>query len=455
MTASLVEHRYQPRGAAKAVMESRAGEVLLSGPAGSGKTLAVLTKLLLQALKYPGMRGLILRKTGVSLGSTTLVTWRARVANEALDAGLVWFYGGSREEAAQYRFQNGSSITVGGLDNPDKIMSSEYDVIVIGEATEVTLTDWEKATSRLRNGVMPYQQLLADCNPNAPHHWLNRRCEAGQTLMLHSRHADNPLYVNADGTFTEAGEAYILGVLAKLTGVRRQRLYLGNWAAAEGLIYEGFDAAVHLVDQFEIPAGWERFWSVDFGFSHPFVLQCWAVDPDGRAYLHREIYRTQRLVEDHAADIIAACTVEDPDYVHPEGEPRLCWQGRIWTEPRPSRIICDHDAEGRATLEKHLGMSTKAALKTVTEGIQAVQSRLKVLDDGKPRLYLCRDAVLHRDQAQVDAGKPASTVEEMGGYIWADKGKEQPVKKDDDGMDAGRYFVVDQDMGANFNMRWL
>lgn len=456
MTAAVITRAFRPRGAAKQLFASRAPEILLSGPAGTGKSRACLEKLLLQALKYPGMRGLIVRKTAVSLGSTTLVTWREHVAKEAIATGLVWFYGGSREEAAQYRFSNGSSITVGGLDKPGKIMSSEYDIAYVGEAIELSVTDWEAITTRLRNGVMPYQQLIADTNPDVPHHWLNLRCDTGQTVKMESRHVDNPVYVDAGGEFTERGREYILGKLEKLTGPRRDRLYLGKWVSAEGVIYEDYDAAVHLLDKFEIPKEWTRYWTVDFGFIHPFVLQWWAIDGDGRAYLYREIYRTKRLVEDHAKDIIAACTKRDPDYVHPPGEERLPYHGRIWTEPKPRALICDHDAEGRATLEKRLGMSTTPALKTVTEGIQAAQARLKDAGDGKARLFLLRDAVVFRDKEQADAGKPTSTVQEILGYVWADaKRKEEPVKEDDDGMDAMRYLIAYLDMAPRPGVRWL
>lgn len=62
MTTAVV-HRYHPRGAAKAVLESRAPKVLLSGPAGTGKSRACLEKLHLQCLKYPRIRGLVVRKT--------------------------------------------------------------------------------------------------------------------------------------------------------------------------------------------------------------------------------------------------------------------------------------------------------------------------------------------------------------------------------------------------------
>ena len=90
-----------------------------------------LEKLLRMALKYPGMRGAILRKTAASLGNTALATWTTHVAAEAIAAHLCWWYGGSVQHAAGYVFANGSFIAVGGLDNPDKIMSSEFDVVYI------------------------------------------------------------------------------------------------------------------------------------------------------------------------------------------------------------------------------------------------------------------------------------------------------------------------------------
>lgn len=456
MTAGVIVRNYRPRGAARQLFASQAPEILLSGPAGTGKSRACLEKLNLQALRHPGMRGLIVRKTQVSLTSTTLVTWREHVVKEALATGIVSFYGGSAQEAAQYRYSNGSTITIGGLDKATKIMSSEYDICYVGEAIELTVTDWESITTRLRNGRMPYQQLIADTNPDVPHHWLKLRCDTGQTLMLESRHRDNPIYVGDDGTMTDRGEDYIAGKLEKLTGPRRDRLYLGKWVSAEGVIYDGYDPAIHLLDRFDIPADWTRYLSVDFGYTNPLVCQWWAVDGDGRAYLYREVYRSQRLVEDHAKDIIAACTKRDPAYVHPAGVERLPYHGRIWSEPKPRALICDHDAEGRATLEKHLGMSTTPALKTVTEGIQAAQARLKPAGDGRPRMFLLRDAVTFRDKQLAEAGKPTSTTEEILGYVWSDtQRKEEPVKQDDHGMDALRYFIAYQDMAPRPGVRWL
>src|SRR5262249_21650840 len=148
------------------------------------------------------------------------------------------------------------------------------------------------------------------------------------------------------------------------------------------------------------------------GFNHPFVAQVWGEDGDGRLYLVREIFATGGLVEDHGRRLKALLTEMDV---------------------RPRAVICDHDAEDRATLVRHLGISTTPARKTVRDGIQAVQSRLRVQKDGKPRLFVMRDAVLKRDPVLVEASRPACTEEEFPSYVWAIKPggdlKEEPVKE--------------------------
>jgi phage terminase large subunit len=437
-------HRYEPRGAALELMRCRAAEVLLSGPAGTGKSRACLEKLHLMALSNKGMRGLIVRKTRESLGSTALVTYREHVAQEALASGLVSFYGGSAEEPPQYRYSNGSKIMIGGMDKATKIMSSEYDVVYVQEAIELTTTDWENITTRLRNGVVSFQQLIADCNPDTPNHWLHQRCLIGTTKMIGCRHEDNPTLYNADGTLTEPGKDYI-SKLDALTGVRHARLRDGRWVAAEGQVYEGWDPAVHLVDEVKPTAAWQRWGAIDFGYTAPFVYQDWWEDPDGRLWLANEVYLTRRLVEDHAK------TIKNLLY-YPSGQPR----GQI-----PRAILSDHDAEDRATLERHLGLSTKPAHKSVSDGIQAVQSRLKVQPDGKPRLFIRRGAVAERDSELEKASLPIGAAEEVGGYVWAvrpgNKGglKEEPVKENDHSMDALRYMVAARDLVGRPRVRWL
>jgi hypothetical protein len=173
-------------------------------------------------------------------------------------------------------------------------------------------------------------------------------------------------------------------------------------------------------------------------------VQFWAEDEDGRLYLYRELYQTKITVDEMAPKIKKAMN--------------------LGKEPRPRMIICDHDAEGRAVLERELGMSTKAAKKTVEDGIQAVKKRFAISEsDGRPRLYICEDALVERDKALEDSKKPTCTLEEVVGYIW-DRGtvmaqqngkppKEHPVKEDDHGMDAMRYMVAERDLRARPRVR--
>jgi phage terminase large subunit len=414
------------------LLRYRGGECLIVGAAGTGKSRAALEKIHLVCLLTPKVRALVIRKTAVSLTASAIKTYESDVAVQALLDGTVTFFGGNRREPAQYRYSNGSSIALGGMDNPMKVMSTEYDIIFVQEATELEVDEWEALTTRLRNGVLSFQQLLADCNPQQPNHWLKQRCDAGKTHMLTSTHEDNPRYFHADRTMTSEGESY-MAKLDDLTGVRYLRLRKGIWAAAEGVIYEGWQDATHLVPRFEPPRDWTRLWAVDFGFIHPFVWQEWVADPDGRLYLYREIYRTKRLVEDHARQI----------------------KELTKNTPRPRAIVCDHDAEDRATLERHLGMGTIPANKNVSEGIQAVAGRLKVNETGKPRLMIMKDACVERDHAQADARKPTCTAEEIGGYIWLDgRLKEQPLKENDDGCDAMRYVTAEQDLRGITRVRW-
>ncbi len=443
MTSAALVHEFTPRGACLDLIREKAGEVLIAGPAGTGKSRACLEKLHGVALANAGMRGLIVRKTATSLTSSALVTWKRDVAGEAIAGGALKFYGGSAELPPQYQYSNGSVINIGGMDKASKIMSTEYDLAYVQEATELTLEDWESLTTRLRNGVVSFQQVIADCNPSMPTHWLKLRCEAGTTQLLESLHTDNPRLYDDGGVLTPYGSDY-MGRLDALTGIIRLRLRDGKWTSAEGVIYDGF-SDVHVVDRFDIPDGWERWWAVDFGFTNPFVLQCWAEDPDGRLFLYRELYRTQRTVDQHARDILDVVTDGDGQ----------------WIEPRPRVVVCDHDPEAQSVLRRELGLTVVDAEKAVAAGIQACKRRFKMAGDGKPRIFLMRDSAVSRDDTLVQAHKPASTLEELPGYVWKpvaagrDTVAEEPLKENDHGVDAMRYIVMHRETKRPAKFRWV
>lgn len=415
---------YVPHGAALELMKSRDPELLICGPAGSGKSIAALNKIYLLCSSFPGTRYLIVRKTRASLTESAMVTFE----NDVLPEGSRIAEGASRGHRRNYRFPNGSEIVLAGMDKPSRVMSSEWDGVFCQEAIELAEPEWEALVARNRNfkakPALPFRQIIADTNPDRPTHWLKQRCDRGQTKLLFSRHEDNPTLWDGKN-WTAAGIEYIAR-LDKLTGPRRDRLRFGRWVQAEGLVYDMWDPGLHLIARgsIELKPEWPRYLAIDFGYTAPFVCQWWAQDDDDRLYLYKEIYFSQRLVEDHAEDIKR----------YSEGE------------PRPRAIICDHDAEGRATLEKYLGVKTTPAWKEDKQaGIQAVASRLRRAGDGKPRLYIFRDGVFVRDAKLKEHGKPQTTADELDGYCWDTAGGrnkgEEPVKENDHGADAMRYVV--------------
>ncbi len=246
---------YTPYGGIEKVWKSRATEVLAPGPAGTGKTRGILEKVHLYLLKYPKTRGLIVRKTRASMTESVLVTFESKVVQVGCDLNNQ-----SRRTRSSYDYDNGSVLVVGGLDNPDRIMSTEYDIIAVFEATECSEDDWEKLTTRLRNGKGPYHQIVADCNPASPSHWLKRRADRGQMEVFECRHHDNPvLWDRQAKDWTEQGRKY-LATLQSLTGHRRARLLDGKWSAAEGLVYPEFNTATHVVAAMPAQAAQHRLW---------------------------------------------------------------------------------------------------------------------------------------------------------------------------------------------------
>jgi len=107
--------------------------------------------------------------------------------------------------------------------------------------------------------ALPFQQIIADTNPDTPTHWLRRRCDSGQMLLFESRHEDNPeLWDRTVKRWTVRGAQY-MAKLDALTGPRKDRLRYGRWVQAEGVVYNGWDRRLHLLDRFAIPADWPRF----------------------------------------------------------------------------------------------------------------------------------------------------------------------------------------------------
>ena len=275
---------YTPYGGVREFMLCRDPEHIIMGSAETGKSLGACWKLHLLALKYPGTQLAIVRKTQRSMIGSILQTWEKQVIVDA----PVRIYGGNSPQ--WYDYPNGSRVFVGGMDNPDKVLSSERDAILVNQPEELSLPEWEILTTRVtgRAGNMPYSFVCGDGNPGPPTHWIKSRAESGALTLIESTHRDNPtLYDQATGELTPRGRR-TLETLDRLTGARKKRLRYGLWASPEGAIYEIFDEERHKAKSFPIPRTWPCVVGIDpLG---AYVGAVWgAYDPVGRIlHIYRE-----------------------------------------------------------------------------------------------------------------------------------------------------------------------
>lgn len=411
--------RFRPVGAHRLLWSSRADRILCEGPAGTGKTRNELERVNFLAWRYPESRHLLCRKTRASMSESVLVTWERDV-----HAGSMHLFGHVRRSNREsYVYPNGSVVVVGGLDKPEKTYSAEYDTINVFESVECTENEIEQLLRALRSGKMPWQQLVCDCNPSAERHWLNVRASQGWFERITTRHTDNPRFFDA-GEWTRDGKQFLKSLEA-LTGHRRLRLLEGRWCSAEGVVYDEWDAATHIIDA--MPTNWQtwrKFRSIDFGFNDPFVCQWWA-DSGEALYLYREIYMSSRIVEDHARQILHLS--EGEDYTH---------------------TVADHDREDRETLHRH-GVWTLPASKEIERGLDVVKARLRVRENGKPRMYVLRSAHVESDRKLEIAKRPMRTLDEFDSYVWQQRkdgmARDIPLDRDNHGMDAMRYAIMSVD----------
>ena len=319
------------RGAASILQGCNARRVLLEGRAGTGKTAGILHKVHSWCSTYSKLRVALIRESCVSLRSTILKTLEELVVPENHPI----LRGASREHRSSYNYP-GTKAHIGlfGLDDPQNLFSSEWDLIYVGEGTQCRKDDIETLSRSLRNFKGPYHQLIIDCNPDAPGHWLNQLAtKAGNDLResdtreryerlqtwndrpadpesrdLHrliSVHQDNPAYFDVDRwEWTEEGRLYLQS-LGDMTSHRRQRMLNGRWVAAEGSVFPEFSEDVHVCEPFKHwPADWPVYVGYDPGYAHSTAVLWLGVAPTEDYFIIDEIYQGGRSVDEHAREII-------------------------------------------------------------------------------------------------------------------------------------------------------
>jgi phage terminase large subunit len=298
------------------------------------------------------------------------------------------------------------------MDNADKVLSTERDITYVNQAEELALDAWEKLSTRTsgRGAVMPYTQLLGDANPAGSKHWILERSKNGKLRLIKTTHKDNPTIYNEDGTLTENG-ARRLEALNNLSGVRRKRLFLGEWATAEGAVYDMFDPEIHVVER--DPKEFKDFGlAIDWGYVHPSVILLFGIDGDDRLHIIREFYKTGQLQETVVKTarewFFNPCTSDDPDF-----------------HPKCTMIVVDEHASGLIADLRNNSLPAMPAGGKITHGIASIQNRLKIQGDGKPRITVDPSCV--------------NTINEFESWEWK-PGKDEPLDIGDDAMDCVRYF---------------
>ncbi len=435
---------YQAFGAAAELFRCAAPEVLLEGPAGTGKSRALLELIHYRLETYPRSRALAMRKTRARMGQSILVTFEDHV----VPPGHEILTQVSRQHRESYRYPNGSELVIGGMDDPTRVMSTDYDIVAAFEATEFTIDDWERALSRLRNNRVPMpgrpgkflNQAIADCNPGAAFHWLNQRAKSGRMVRLLSRHVDNPSLT----------PEYITNLDENLTGARRARLFEGLWVSAAGQIYENFDLAVHVIDsQLRRKGSRWSLWDgehkvvdllyfvagVDWGFRSPGSLLVVGIDHHNRMYVVSETYRVRQDL-DWWADTAEAMRA------------RFDIQRFVCDPSNPEAILRFNKRLGRAG-GYHISSKTPiagGAINAIQPGLSVVRERF-----ANRSLFILRSALDRPDPILAEAKKPVGLVEELPSYIYREIKDGSPVKDDpapdadDHSCDALRYLCLHLD----------
>ena len=462
-TATTPQIKYTPRGAARALWHQaqRAKpprEILIEGPAGTGKTRALCEWTNDLCTKYPGIRVLWARFTLTSMRQSVQVTFEEKVLPPK---AKLLRKGGSRKTRTSYDYPNGSEIVLGGL-QPSEItrtFSTEYDVIIVFEAVEISLDTWELMARANRNWVLPWQQRIADTNPGSEFHWLNQHfpegrrgiegvSELGDRLRLFSRHEDNPA-VSDD----------YLESLRALTGHRRARMYEGRWVSEEGQVWPQYDPGRHLIDYIVDPEVRDGFirdkhgqldftWfgvGIDWGFRNPGSMVVGGFDSDGRCVIVEEIYQPEKEKDwwaDRFVELVNRWGVRRAWADSAEPGTIQAFNTRLREEG-----LNNFDPKG--DIEKATGVLVFEAKKAVQAGLDLVRDALTVDNKGLARLYFARER-LHTGACQElkKRGKPTCVTEEIPSYVYPKSEEGKEIKEapdascDDHGCDALRYLSM-------------
>lgn len=393
-------------------LHSTAREVGYSGAFGAGKTRALCYRAVARASR-PGAREALVRKHLTALKATTLKTLLEPEGDlpPVLPAGS---YEHNKADKT-IRIRGGGEIVYFALDDPDKVGSFNLSGCGIDEVVELAERDYTQLRGRIRLQIdgLPNQIYWA-CNPGPPTHFIAERFG----LALGARPADGCEAIQTTSRENTFLPADYLADLETFTGVAHKRYVLGLWVGSEGLVYDSWNRSEHVRSR--PPAELVR-WIIglDDGYTNPMAAILIGLDPDDRLHVLEERYRSGLAMSEKVRHVS-------------ELEARVRAAGG-----RLEMIIADPAAAQLIREVRDAGLPvTDKVDKSIFDGIQQVQQRLRVQGDGLPRLTVEPTCV--------------NVQREVETYEWRERSGvriDEPIKAHDHALDALRYAVRYLDRG--------
>lgn len=281
------------------------------GARGGGKSWAVQYKAIRLALRWDGIKILIVRRTYPELVNNHIEPMSAKLAGVAR----------YNKTDKCFTFTNGSMIKFGYCNNDKDVQQyqgAQYDVIFLDEATQLQEA-WIKHINLAVRGVngLP-KRTYYTCNPGGASHGYIKRLFVDRDYQGSEKPEDygfTQSLVTDNHALMEAQPEY-LEELRNLPPKLRAAWLEGRWDVYEGQFFEDFriepdlDACIehgitpeqakkehrwcHVIEPFDLNAGDRRAWTIyrsyDFGYSRPFSCAWWAIDFDGTIYRILELY---------------------------------------------------------------------------------------------------------------------------------------------------------------------